>query len=79
MFASNGASAGHPVPELGYKGPWAKIRAAEHAQAKGASNLWEFGPCILLFIGFAIVDLLAEHGFKQGIDSARADFAQTYC
>ncbi|GJE85411.1 glycoside hydrolase family 5 protein [Phanerochaete sordida] len=31
-----------PVPELGFTGPWAKIRAREHVAAKGASNLWEF-------------------------------------
>jgi len=30
------------VPELGFRGPWAKQRAQEHARRKGASNLWEF-------------------------------------
>lgn len=37
-----------PVPELGFKGPWGKIRVQEHAAVKGNNNLWEFGaygPC----------------------------------
>lgn len=37
-----------PVPELGFTGPWAKIRAREHAAAKGGSNLWEFGAYTML-------------------------------
>lgn len=46
------------VPELGFTGPWTKIRVREHAAAKGSSNLWEF-----------------EHGFNQGISTARDDLA----
>ncbi|KAI0947671.1 hypothetical protein AcW1_009372 [Taiwanofungus camphoratus] len=30
------------VPELGYKGPWSKRRAQEHARNRGSGNMWEF-------------------------------------
>ncbi|RDX42924.1 glycoside hydrolase [Lentinus brumalis] len=28
--------------ELGFRGPWVKCRAAEHAATKGGSNVWEY-------------------------------------
>jgi glucan 1,3-beta-glucosidase len=31
------------IPELGFKGPWLKVRLGEHTAAKGTGNLWEFG------------------------------------
>jgi hypothetical protein len=45
VFASAPARRNIPIAEIGYKGPWAKIRAAQHAQAKGSNGLWEFGMC----------------------------------
>ncbi|KAI0338056.1 glycoside hydrolase [Trametopsis cervina] len=30
------------IPELGFKGPWLKMRLREHAAARGSGNLWEF-------------------------------------
>lgn len=33
------------VPELGFKGPWAKKRVQAHVAAKGGNNLWEYGAC----------------------------------
>ncbi|KZT07057.1 glycoside hydrolase family 5 protein [Laetiporus sulphureus 93-53] len=31
-----------PVSELGFKGPWAKRRAQEHARRQGEGNIWEY-------------------------------------
>jgi glucan 1,3-beta-glucosidase len=80
VFASAPARRNIPIAEIGYKGPWAKIRAAQHAQAKGSNSLWEFGMCTRSRGATAgLKRTFLEHGFKQGVDAARADFAQTYC
>jgi glucan 1,3-beta-glucosidase len=42
-FFSYAQGSGAPLPELGYKGAWAKRRAAEHAREYGSKSLWEFG------------------------------------
>lgn len=31
------------IPELGFKGPWLKMRLKEHTATKGTGNLWEYG------------------------------------
>ncbi|CCM05837.1 uncharacterized protein FIBRA_08073 [Fibroporia radiculosa] len=62
FFAQASQQYATSVPELGFKGPWAKRRAQDHAATKGNANLWEF-----------------EHGLAQGVDAARADFAEVYC
>ncbi|KAI0779222.1 glycoside hydrolase [Irpex lacteus] len=30
------------IPELGFKGPWLKMRLKEHTATKGTGNLWEY-------------------------------------
>ncbi|KAH8108792.1 glycoside hydrolase [Phellopilus nigrolimitatus] len=53
---------GSAVPELGFKGQWAKRRAHAHSKEKGHSkNIWEF-----------------EHGFSQGVDAAKTAFLGSY-
>lgn len=75
------AQPGHAVSEIGMKGAWAKVRVDEHAREKGAGKgLWEFGKCYLWrFVFVLALTVVAEHGLKQAIDAAKADFAQTYC
>ncbi|THH07031.1 hypothetical protein EW146_g9442 [Bondarzewia mesenterica] len=43
FFSSTGtATAGGVVSEIGFKGAWAKRRAAEHVRERGEGNIWEF-------------------------------------
>ncbi|KZT25264.1 glycoside hydrolase family 5 protein, partial [Neolentinus lepideus HHB14362 ss-1] len=61
--AGAGKGEGGPVPELGFKGPWAKRRAEAYVRNKGgADHVWEY-----------------EHGVIAGIDAARRDFVEVYC
>lgn len=43
MFFSLSRGQGASVSEIGFKGAWAKRRAAEHARQKGDKGLWEYG------------------------------------
>ncbi|TFK51862.1 glycoside hydrolase [Heliocybe sulcata] len=85
-FLCAGASSPVPVPELGFKGPWAKRRAEGYVRAKGgAGNVWEYGECFccLWWCGHGFDDgvdgVCVEHGLIQGVDAARRDFIQIYC
>lgn len=42
-FFSLSYGRGASVSEIGFKGAWAKRRAAEHARQKGDKGLWEYG------------------------------------
>jgi len=53
----------YAIPELGFRGAWVKRRAGEHMGEKGGGNF------IWEF----------EHGFNQGLDAAKGDFAAIYC
>lgn len=75
------------VPELGYKGPWSKRRAQEHARNRGSGNMWEFGKRLNCLVKLwqlmcLIIDrwrFRIEHGFLQGVAAARDDFDRMYC
>ena len=43
MLFSSPPTRGGSVPEIGFKGAWAKRRAAAHARERGQGNLWEYG------------------------------------
>lgn len=49
------------VPELGFKGPWAKRRAQGHARDKGNSNLWEFEHGFSQGVAAARVDFVSTY------------------
>lgn len=42
-FFSLSRGQGASVSEIGFKGAWAKRRAAEHSRQKGDKGLWEYG------------------------------------
>ncbi|KAI5122109.1 hypothetical protein M0805_002231 [Coniferiporia weirii] len=53
---------GRSIPEIGFKGQWAKKRAHKHSREKGHSNnIWEY-----------------EHGFSQGVGAAKFALMETY-
>ena len=45
MLFSSPPTRGGSIPEIGFKGAWAKRRAAAHARERGQGNLWEYGEC----------------------------------
>lgn len=48
IFFSLSQGGATSVSEVGFKGAWAKRRAAEHARQKGDKGLWEYGTLLSL-------------------------------
>lgn len=60
------------VSEIGFKGAWAKRRAAEHARQKGDKGLWEFGKSLSIYHRF-------ESVLKSCINTRARPCARRHC
>ncbi|ETW83016.1 glycoside hydrolase family 5 protein [Heterobasidion irregulare TC 32-1] len=61
MLFSSPPTRGGSIPEIGFKGAWAKRRAAAHARERGQGNLWEYEHGITQGIDAAKADFVQNY------------------